>query len=47
MDVVISLWNKNLICLDVKTLDLDEQEQKSVLRYSMGQAAKIAKENPY
>ena len=25
----------------------DQREQKAVLRYSMGQAAKVARENPY
>jgi hypothetical protein len=45
MDVVMSLWSNDLI--DVDALDLDQRQQETVLRYSMKQAAKVAKENPY
>lgn len=47
MDVVLSLWTANLINLEMLESVQDGRDQEAVLRYSMQQAAKAAKENPY
>jgi hypothetical protein len=47
MDVVISLWTLGLINTAAQESLDDLSQQKAVLRYSMKEASKIARENPY
>ena len=46
MEVVLSLWTEGLINLETEAIE-DERQQQAVLRYSMKQASKVARENPY